>query len=143
MTTRKLTPKTQQTLVDAIKAGLHTKVDMCRLARIAPGTLTVWQRMAADGDEQCQALVEAMDAAEAERKVQYIRRMQRSGRDDWRMWEARLATIDRQNYGKVAALEISGKLQTEDTTLDDAQRAARIAELLDVAMQRKNATLDK
>ena len=143
MPLRKLTPKTQQALVDAIKAGLHTKVDMCKLAKINAGTLSTWERLAAEGDPQCMALVEAMEAAEAERKVQYIRRMQRSGRDDWRMWEARLAVIDRANYGKTAALEISGKLQTEDLTLDDVERAARIAELLDVAMQRKNATLDK
>jgi len=138
----KLTPKTQQALVDAIKAGLHTKVDMCKLAKINAGTLSTWERLAAEGDPQCMALVEAMEAAEAERKVQYIRRMQRSGRDDWRMWEARLAVIDRANYGKTAALEISGKLQTEDLTLDDAERAARIAELLDRARARRDGQAD-
>jgi hypothetical protein len=142
MPLRKLTPKTQQALVDAIKSGLHTKVDMCALAKISAGTLTTWERLAAEGEPQCIALVEAMAAAEAERKAQYIRRMQRSGRDDWRMWEARLAAVDRANYGKVAALEISGKLQTEDVTLDDVERAARIAELLDLARARRDGQAD-
>lgn len=136
---RKLTPETQRLLVEAIDKGLRTKLDICALAGIRPCTLNQWEKLAAAGDEQAQALFAALDLAKARRKQRYLRRMQRAGRDDWKMWREMLALADPEEYGKQPALpvELSGRLQTEDVTLDDDERAARIAELLDRGRARR------
>lgn len=135
----KLTDKTQAALVEAITKGLRAKVDICGFAGITTGTLNNWERAADAGDPGAVTLFEAIETALAARKVTYLRRMQRAGRDDWKMWREMLALVDPENYGKAAlSVEVSGKLQTEDTTLDDEGRAARIAELLDAARARRD-----
>lgn len=138
----KLTPETQKLLVEAIAKGLRSKGDICGYAGITSATLNVWQKAAAGDtpDPAAVALFEALETAKAARKVLYLRRMQRAGRDDWKMWREMLALVDPEEYGKQATLpiEMSGKVQMEDVTLDDAGRAARIAALLDKARARRD-----
>lgn len=143
MAPTKLTAETQRLLVQAIERGLRTKVDICAHADISPATLNVWERLAAAGDEDAQALFAAMDRAKARRKARYLRKMQAAGSSDWRMWRELLALVDPEEYGKAPAqtVTLDGRLQAqvqvEDVTLDDDERAARIAELLDAARARR------
>lgn len=143
MAPTKLTPETQRLLVQAIDRGLRTKVDICSHAEINPATLNVWERQAAAGDPAAQALFAALARARARVKRRYLRKMQVAGKDDWRMWREMLALVDPEEYGKAPAqsLTLDGKVQAqvafEDVTLDDEQRAERIAALFDAARARR------
>lgn len=139
MAPTKLTPETQRALIQAIEKGLRAKVDICSYAGISPTTLKVWEGQAQAGDTAAQELFAALDGARARVKAQLVAKMQRAGRGDWRMWREMLALVDPQEYGKAPAqsVELSGKVQTEDVTLDDEERAARVAELLERARVRR------
>ncbi len=96
----KLRNETEQLLLEGIRKGLKTDVDLARYARIHSSTLQVWRRLAQQGDKRCSQLVAALEREHALRRAYLIMKMETSGGDDWRMWDRLLALSDPKNYGK-------------------------------------------
>ena len=96
----KLRNEVEQLLLEGIRKGLKTDVDLARYARIHSSTLQEWRRKAARGDKRCVQLVAALEREHALRRAYLIMKMEASGGDDWRMWDRLLALSDPKNYGK-------------------------------------------
>jgi len=105
----KLRNETEQLLIEGIRKGLKTDVDLARYARIGSDTLRKWRKLAEEGDKRCQQLVDAMEREYVLRRATIIMEMQRAGNDDWRMWDRLLALSDPVNYGKEIKHEVNNK----------------------------------
>src|SRR4051794_29882415 len=82
----KLTPKTQQAIVDAIAAGNYQEI-AARAAGVAPSTFYEWKSRGEEGgpgNERFVEFLEAVEGAEAQAELAAVSAMRSAWNKEWR-----------------------------------------------------------
>jgi hypothetical protein len=147
----KLTPELQKRFIDALKVSLYIET-AAAFAGITPQTVRNWIRWGHEegGKRIYREFAIAVDQALAQVEMLDLQAIRAASKDAWQASAWRLERRFPERWGRVDRVvnehmgPDGGPIQTEDVSqLSDAERAARVTALLELARDRRARQLDR